>query len=148
MDMEKMNGLAALAGDVDADVIPRTPEEEAAEEAAAKAADPDTQARAWGVLAYSIGGMLSVLAPELKGVYTEDACLAWGHSVVPVAEKYGWDGPSNVPELGLLLATVPLALPTYFIVRQRLAALKAAKAAADEARTVENGAVQPAGGAS
>jgi len=146
MDMEKMNGLAALAGEVDADVIPRTPEEEAAAEAEAKAADPDTQAKAWGVLAYSIGGMLAVLAPELKGVYTEEACLAWGHSVVPVAEKYGWEGPSNVPELGLLLASVPLAVPTFFIVRERLAELREAKEKADEARTVENGA--PAGAAS
>lgn len=146
MDLEKMNGLAAMAGALDDEVTPRTPEEEAAEEAAAKAADPDTQARAWGVLAYSIGGMLAVLAPELKGVYTEDACLKWGHSVVPVAEKYGWDGPSNVPELGMLLASLPLAVPTYFIVRARLAELRKAKAAADEARTVENGA--PAGDAS
>ncbi len=142
MDMDKMNGLESMTDQVDAEVIPRTPEDEAAEAAAEKAADPDVQARAWGVLAYSIGGMLSVLAPELKSVYTEDACLAWGHSVVPVAQKYGWDGPGNVPELGLLLATVPLALPTYFLVRKRIAELKAAKAAgeaAERARTVENG---------
>ncbi len=146
MDMEKMNALAGTMEALDDELTPRTPEEQAAEDKAAAQADPAFQAKAWGALVYSIGGMLSVLAPELKGVYTEDACLAWGHSVVPVADKYGWDGPSNVPELGLILATLPLALPTYFIVRNRLAELRAAKAAADEARTVENGA--PAGAAS
>lgn len=145
MDTEKMDALAGSLAELDDELTPRTPEQREAEEAAAKAADPENQAKAWGVLAFSIGGMLSVLAPELKNVYTEDACLAWGHSVVPVAEKYGWDGPSNVPELGLLLATVPLALPTYFIVRKRLAELRAAKAAADEARTVDNQAEQPGG---
>ena len=127
MDMEKMEGLAAVTDQVDADVIPKTPEQEAAEEAAAQAADPNVQAKAWGMLAFSIGGMLSILAPELKSVYTDEACLAWGHAVVPVAEKYGWDGPGKVPELGLLMASVPLALPTYLVIRKRIAELKAAR---------------------
>lgn len=148
MDQEKMDSLADAIGEIDAAVIPKTAEQIAAEEAAAQAADPDVKAKAWGMLAFSIGGILSVLAPELKAVYTEDACLAWGHAVVPVADKYGWDGPGNVPELGLVMATIPLAVPSYLIIRKRLADMKAAKDAADEARTVENGATAaPAGGA-
>lgn len=146
MDMEKMNGLAAMAADLDAEVTPKTDEELAAEEAAAKAADPETQAQAWAGLMAMIGGALTMIAPDLEQVYTEKSCLKWGASVVPVAQKYGWDGPSSVPEIGLLIATLPLAVPSFFLVRARIAQLKAQKAAADEARTVENGA--PAGAAS
>lgn len=147
MDMDKMNALAGQVGEVDDELTPRTPEEQEAEDKAAAQADPAYQAKAWGAMAYSVGAMLSIIAPELKSVYTEDACLAWGHSVVPVAEKYGWNGPSSVPELGLLMATVPLALPSFFIIRGKLRELKAAKDAHDAARTVENEAGQ-GGGAS
>lgn len=143
--MEELEAMGGTIAGLDDELTPRTPEQQAAEDKAAEAADPMNQARAWGALAYSVGGMLSIIAPELKSVYTEDACLAWGTAVVPVAEKYGWSGPSNVPELGLLMATVPLALPSFFIVRAKLRAMRAAKEAADEARTVDNEATPAAG---
>lgn len=143
MDMDKMNGLAAMAAELDDEVTPRTADELAAEEAAAQAADPEHQAQAWAGVMAMIGGALTMIAPELEQIYTEKACLKWGAAVVPVAQKYGWDGPGSVPEIGLLIATLPLAVPSFFLVRRRIAQLKAAKAAADEARTVENGA--PAG---
>jgi len=146
MDQEQLEGLGGSISELDEQLTPRTPEEQAAKDKAEAEADPVNQARAWGALAYSVGGMLSIIAPELKSVYTEDACLAWGTAVVPVAEKYGWSGPSNVPELGLLMATVPLALPSFFIVRQKLRDMRKAKAAADEARTVDNGVAVPAEG--
>jgi len=145
MEMDKLEALGGTVAELDDELTPRTPEEQAAQDKAAEQADPVYQARAWGALAYSVGGMLSMIAPELKQVYTEDACLAWGHAVVPVAEKYGWSGPSNVPELGLILATVPLALPSFFIVREKLRAMRKAKEAADVARTVDNSADQTGG---
>lgn len=147
MDMDKMNALAGQVGEVDDELTPRTPEEQAAEDKAAEQADPEFQAKAWAAMVQSIGGILAMIAPELQQVYTDKACLEWGRSVVPVAEKYGWNGPSSIPELGMLIATVPLALPTGFIIHARLKALRKAKAAADEARTVENEAGQ-GGGAS
>lgn len=147
MDQDKLESLAVAIDEIDEAVTPKTPEQIAQAEADAKAADPDVQAKSWGMMAYTIGGMLALLAPELKAVYTEDACLAWGTAMVPVAEKYGWDGPSNVPELGLVMATLPLALPSYLLIRQRIAALKAAKEAHDQARTVENGAAPTPAGA-
>lgn len=145
MDQDQLDNLGGSIAELDDQLTPRTPEEQAAQDKAAEQADPINQARAWGALAYSVGGMLSIIAPELKTVYTEDACLAWGTAVVPVAEKYGWSGPSNVPELGLLMATVPLALPSFFIVRAKLRAMRAAKEAHDEARTVDNDAAPAAG---
>lgn len=140
MDQDQLEGLGGSIAELDDQLTPRTPEEQAERDKAAADADPINQARAWGVLAFSVGGMLSIIAPELKGVYTEDACLAWGTAVVPVAEKYGWSGPSNVPELGLILATLPLAVPSFFIMRERLRELRKAKAQAEDARTVDSGA--------
>lgn len=146
MDMEKMDALAGTMAALDDELTPRTPEERAAEDKAAAEADPEFQAKAWAEMAKSIGGLLSMIEPALEQVYTERACLQWGRAVVPVAEKYGWNGPSSIPELGLLIATVPLALPTGFLLHQRIKALRKAAAQAEEACTVENGA--PAGDAS
>ncbi len=135
--MEELEAMGSAIAGVDDELTPRTPEERAAEEKAAAEADPEFQAKAWAAMVQAIGGMLSMIAPELQQVYTDKACLEWGRSVVPVAEKYGWNGPSSVPELGLLIATVPLALPTGFILHARIKALRKAKAEADEARTVD-----------
>lgn len=116
MDMQKMEALGAIVDEADAAGGP-TPEQ--AEQVAAEAV-ADQGAREWGVLAYTIGNALSMFAPELRQVYTEDACLAWGRSVVPVAEKYGWAGTGKVPELGLILSTVGLVAPTVIVIRHRL----------------------------
>lgn len=115
--------LAGVTAEADALGGPSPKEQEQAEAANAAEAD-ENAAREWGVIAYTIGSALGMLAPELRKVYTEDACLLWGRSVVPVASKYGWDGPAGVPELGLLISTAGLAVPTFLIVRQRLAELK------------------------
>lgn len=137
--MEELDAMASTIAGIDDDLTPRTPEQLEAEQKAAAQADPEYQAQAWAALVQSIGGMLSIIAPELRQVYTDDACMQWGRAVVPVAEKYGWNGPSSVPELGLIMASVPLALPTGFILARRLKELREAKEKADEARTVDNG---------
>lgn len=127
MDATKMEGLAGIADEADAAAGP-TPEQlelqQAEERSQAQAEDTDRQAKEWGVLAYMIGGALAMLAPELRKVYTEDACLTWGRSVIPVADKYGWHGPSKIPELGLLLATASLAVPSFLVIRHRIKTVK------------------------
>lgn len=125
MDEQRMEALASIVDEADEAGGP-TPEQQAeAKQAEAKqqaASELDEKARQWGVLAYMIGGGLAMAAPELRQVYTEAACLDWGRSVVPVAEKYGWDGgPSKLPELGLMLSTAMLAIPTVYVLRARLA---------------------------
>lgn len=118
-----MDALEGLVTEVDAEG-PATPEQQAEQ---AKAATEETQAREWGMLAFTVGAALSMLAPELKQIYTEEACERWGLSVVPVAEKYGWNGPGNVPEIGLAICTLGLAVPTVLVVRMKLAQIEAAR---------------------
>lgn len=143
MDEAQMDALDGRLDDIEA----MSPEAQEAEKKAAEAVSQGAeQAREWGAIAYMIGGALGMMAPELKAVYTESACMKWGEAVVPVAQKYGWDGPGGVPEIGLLIATAGLAVPSYLVIRMKLAQLEAAKAAANAERTVENGA--PAEGAS
>jgi hypothetical protein len=40
--------------------------------------------------------------------------------MLPVADKYGWGEPSNSPEVALLVATLPMALPTYFAIKKKI----------------------------
>lgn len=142
MDEPKFEALAGLVAEVDA-AGPATPEQVEAQTAADTL---DTQAREWGAIAYTVGGALAMLAPELKQVYTEDACFSWGRSAAVVAEKHGWGGPGDVPEIGLLISTAGLAVPSYLAIRMRLKQLKAQQLAAQaaeqasrDANTVEAG---------
>jgi hypothetical protein len=138
MDAQKMEALGGLVDEIDA----TGPEAQAAAQAEAQQqADSEQGAREWGVIAFTIGGALSMLAPELRQVYTEDACLNWGRSVVPVAEKYGWNGPANVPELGLLIASAGLAVPSFLAIRERMRQLKEARQAAERERRAKAGEV-------
>lgn len=94
-------------------------------------ADPEQDAREWGMVAYTIGSAAAMFAPTLRQVYTEEACAAWGATVVPVARKYGWSGPGSIPEIGLILSTASLAVPTWLALRARLAELEAERRAAE-----------------
>ena len=76
---------------------------------------------------FTVGGFACMIAPELKPVYSQDRCLDWGQSANAVAEKYGWNGVSSMPELALIASTVGFAVPTYMVVSQRLKDLKASK---------------------
>lgn len=139
MDEQKFEALGAMVGEVDADGPP-TPEQAQAQ---AAADTMDANAREWGTIAYMIGGALSMLAPELRQVYSEDACYAWGQSAATVAQKYGWDGPANVPEISLAISTVGLAVPSFLAIRLRLSQLQAAREQAQRRAPVD---VTPTGG--
>lgn len=124
MDANKLEALGGFVGEIDAEG-PASPEEAAAAQAEQQAAQSlEDGARQWGALAFMVGGALSMAAPALKNVYTEEACLNWGRAMQPVAEKYGWNGGAT-PEVGLLIATAGFAFPTYFAVRQAVAEKKA-----------------------
>ena len=115
MNVERLEALAGVVDEADALGGP-TPEQAQQQQ---EAEDDDAQAREWGMIPYTVGSALAMFVPELRHVYTEDRCLAWGRSVVPVANKYGWNA-GGVPELGLLLSTAGLVLPTVFLIRKRL----------------------------
>lgn len=120
MDETKFEALDGLVTEVDAEG-PQTPEQQAAQQAEAQALD---SAQQWGSIVYAVGTGLALIAPELRSVYTPDACNAWGQAMQPVAEKHGWNSPANVPEFGLLLASVGLGVPTFLAIRARLVELK------------------------
>lgn len=86
-------------------------------------------AHAWGQLAMMAGGILGLALPELRSVYTEQACMAWGGGMAAVADKYGWDAGETAakwaPECMLLMASVPLVVPTVQAIRTRQKAMKA-----------------------
>ena len=87
-----------------------------------KAAEADTAAKAWGMMMYTIGGFCQMIAPELKPVYSEERCFQWGQQANTVAEKYGWNGPSALPELALIASTAGFAVPTFFLMKARIKA--------------------------
>lgn len=133
-DLEKLGALGSLTNEVDAENGP-TPEQA---EAIQAEADAEAQAKAWAVIPMTVGKVLSMFAPELQLVYTPDACKEWGECMVPVAEKYGWNGPSNLPELGLVISTASLALPTILVVKMKIKAMR--ETAEAEARKQANAA--------
>jgi hypothetical protein len=88
---------------------------------------PD-QADIWALVPRQLGALLAIALPELGHVYNEDACRQWGVGMAAVSQKYGWDAADTLakfgPELALVTATIPLAVPTYFAVRKRLDAAR------------------------
>lgn len=129
-DLEKLGHLATMTAETDASGPP-TPEQLEAEK---EQAEDETEAQAWAQVPMMLGAALSMLAPELQAVYTKEACDAWGVAMVPVAKKYGWNGPSNLPEIGLLITTAGLAVPTIVVVRAKLQQLREANAAHEAAK--------------
>jgi ribulose 1,5-bisphosphate carboxylase large subunit-like protein len=103
-------------------------------------------AHAWGQLAMMAGGILGMALPELRAVYTEDACLAWGGGMAAVSDKYGWDAGDTAakwaPECMLLMTSLPLIVPTVQAIKQRQAASKA-KALNDAPKSAERGVAAP-----
>jgi hypothetical protein len=121
--MEKLDALADLVIEVDGEGPP-TPEQQ---KEAKQEEELEVGAQSWGMIAFTIGGGLAMMCPELKQVYTEDACMQWGRSMMPVAQKYGWNSPGALPELGLAMCTLSLAVPSVLAVREKLRQAKEAK---------------------
>ena len=96
--------------------------QQAAQAEQARASEADMAAKQWGMLIYTIGGMCQMIAPELKEVYSEQRCFDWGQQANAVAEKYGWNGPSAMPELALLASTAGFFVPTFFMMREKIRA--------------------------
>lgn len=123
-ERDPVAGLEALAGRIKeteaANPSPESQQQEAAEQA--QHAELDAAAKQWGMLMFMIGGFAQMIAPELKTVYSEDRCFAWGQQANAVGEKYGWNGPSAMPELALIASTAGFFVPTYFLCKARIKA--------------------------
>ena len=116
----RLEQLATMAKETDA----ANPSAEQQQQQAAQAEQisaADMAARQWGMMMFTIGGFACMIAPELKQMYAEERCFAWGQQANAVAEKYGWNGPSAMPELALIASTAGFAVPTYFLIRDKMA---------------------------
>lgn len=122
----KLENLAGLTQEADADNPTSEQRQEQAQQAEAVTA-AEAGARDWGMLMFTIGGFACMIAPELKPVYSQDRCLTWGMHAHQVSEKYGWSAPGNMPELALAASTIGFAVPTYLMVKAKLAELKTSK---------------------
>jgi hypothetical protein len=118
--MDTLDKIALEAGGIEADA-------QAAEDAILNpnpepVIDP---ASAWAQLPMMFGGILAMAMPELKDVYTEPACMQWGGAMAQVAEKRGWDAQETMakwgPEIALVLASVPLVVPTVAAIKKKRA---------------------------
>ena len=115
----RLEALAGMTAETDA-ASPSPEQQQAAAAEQAQEAEADQNARQWGMLMFTLGGFAQMLAPELKPVYTEDRCLMWGQQANAVAEKYGWNGPSHLPELALIASTAGFLVPSYFVISEKI----------------------------
>jgi len=122
----RLEQLATMAQEADA-ANPSAEQQQAQQVETAAATVADIAAKQWGMLMFTIGGFACMIAPELRQVYSEERCFAWGQQANAVAEKYGWNGPSAMPELALIASTAGFAVPTYFLLREKVAAAKDGK---------------------
>jgi hypothetical protein len=116
---EKLENLANAAASLDAEFEAQNQQNNQSEGDALHGGEVplDSEAKEWAMVAYTIGQALGVFAPRLKQIYSEQACEAWGHAVVPVARKYDIQGVSRFPEISLILATAAFAVPTYLEIK-------------------------------
>lgn len=102
---------------------------QAEKEAGEKESQAAQGAKDWAMIPFMIGGLVGMIVPELRAVYSEDRCLTWGDHANQVAEKYGWNSPSNMPELGLAACSLSFAVPTFLLLRTAMQQAEAAKEA-------------------
>ncbi len=76
-------------------------------------------ARAWAALPETVGSMLVMALPEVAPAYSPAACLLWGEHMVPVAKKYGWNDEKKIPELALLMVSLPFVVSPIIAVKRR-----------------------------
>lgn len=116
--MEKLEINSEQAADLAALQAAATDGQPVAPEAAPIANPADS----WALLPAMVGSMLAIAMPELKAVYTPEACQAWGEAMVPVADEYGWNADEVLGQkLALAMATAPFVIGTAFAVKARKA---------------------------
>ena len=126
MDAQKLQALGSMTAETDAE-NPDPNEQARQAEQAEQATASDLAAKQWGMLMFTVGGMAQMLAPELRPVYSEERCFAWGQQANAVAEQNGWIGPSAMPEIALIASTAGFLVQTFLVIRQKVEQAKAAK---------------------
>ena len=118
-DVQKLPGgeqgaeLAAILNDAQQGGAPAAP--------AAPGASVD-EAEKWAAMPMMFGNLIAPVMPELRPVFSEANCKAWGAAMAPVAKKYSINVDSFVGvELSLFMATVPFVAATVLAIKARRA---------------------------
>lgn len=119
---------AAAEGNLDAKGEIMAPPDPAAQ-AAEKAAE-------WFIVPKTMAWAITAVFPELAPHYTDDKCMELANAIVPVADKYGWSGVGNSPELALAMGTAFFCMPAIQAHRHRQAEKARIKAETDKPRAV------------
>lgn len=99
----------------------------------------EQRAAEWMIVPQTLAWAITAALPETAPAYTPEKCMELARAFVPVADKYGWNGPGESPELSLLLCSAMFCAPAYIAVKHRQAAAKAAKDEAPKRAEGEQG---------
>lgn len=86
----------------------------------------DNAAMEWLIVPQMLSFVITTIFPETKENYTLENNMELARAIVPVAEKYGWTGVGESPELMLGVAALGFSMPAILAYKTR----KEAKASA------------------
>lgn len=115
----RLEALGGMTQATEADNPSAEDQQQAAAEQT-KASEAEVSARAWAMVYFTIGNFCQMIAPELKPIYSEERCLLAGQQTHLVGKKYGWNGPSSMPEIALFATMLGFAVPSYFAITARV----------------------------
>lgn len=87
----------------------------------------EQRAAEWLIVPQTLAWAITAALPETAASYTPEKCMELARAFVPVADKYGWNGPGESPELSLILCSAMFCAPAYIAVKHRQAAAKEKK---------------------
>ena len=66
-------------------------------------ANPDAAAMEWMLIPETLTFIICGFFPEVEPAYTDEAKMKLARAIAPVAEKHGWNGPGDSPEITLAM---------------------------------------------
>lgn len=81
--------------------------------------DPNAAAMEWLIVPQMLSFVIKTIYPETAAHYTEANEMQLAKAIVPVAEKYGWNGFNGSPEIMLGMAAVGFAMPAFLAHKAR-----------------------------
>lgn len=94
------------------------------------------KAQEWFLVPKTLAWAITTVFPELAPHYTDEKCMELANAIVPVADKYGWSGVGNSPELALAMGTAFFCMPAIQAHKARQAEKARIKAEKDKPRAV------------
>lgn len=84
-------------------------------------------ADAWADIPRKVGSLLTIVAPELRDVYSEAACKEWGRDMHRLATKRGWSTEGLPPEVAAGISSAGFLLPTLLVLKGKRDAIRKAR---------------------